>query len=72
MKEVIETNAYRLAFIGDITKIKQIIVAGLSSCIVSACKRDSDRVAHALDAFGCNRPSGCYNTWEGVPRDFEN
>ena len=71
-KEAIETDAYRLAFVGDITEIKQIIVDNLSSCIVSVCKRDSDRVAHALDAFGCNLPSGCYNTWEGVPRDFEN
>jgi hypothetical protein len=48
VKEAIETNAYRLAFVGVITEIKQIISADLSSCIVSVCKRDSDRVAHAL------------------------
>ena len=63
MKEVIETNAYRLAFIGDITKIKQIIVAGLSSCIVSVCKHDSNRVTHALAAFGCNPASYCLIVW---------
>jgi hypothetical protein len=24
-----------------------------------------------LATFGCNLPSGCYNIWKGVPRDFE-
>lgn len=68
-----ETDAYRLAFVGVITEIKQITTTDLSSCIiVSVCKRDSSRVAHALAALGCNLPSGCYNTWEGVPRDFVN
>ena len=63
VKEAIETKAYRLAFVGVITEIKQIISANLSSCIVSICKHDSNRVTHALAAFGCNPASYCLIVW---------
>jgi hypothetical protein len=54
-----------------ITEIKQFMSAEFMSCTVSIRKRECNRTAHSLAAFGCNLPSGCYNTWEGVPRDFE-
>ena len=57
VREAIETDYYRLAFIGVITEIKHIITsADLSSSIVFICKRDSNRFAHALAALGCNVP----------------
>ena len=57
------TDDYRLAPTGGvITEIKQLIRAEFRSCTVSVCKRDSNRVVHALAAFGCNLLSGCYNT----------
>jgi hypothetical protein len=43
----------------------------LHTCNISVCKRECNRVAHSLAALGCKLPSGCYNTWEGVPLDLE-
>jgi hypothetical protein len=72
VKEAIQTDDYRLAPSGGvITEIKQFLGAEFRSCNVLVCKRECNRVAHAIAAFGCNLPSGCYNIWEGVPRDFE-
>jgi len=72
VKEAILTDDYRLASSGGvITEIKYLIRADFMSCTVSICKRDCSSVAHALAAYGCNLPSGSYNTWEGVPRVVE-
>jgi len=61
VKDAIKTDDYRLASIGGIvTEIKHIISAELSTCLVSVCKCDCNKVAHSLAALGCNLPSGCY------------
>ncbi|XP_066354305.1 uncharacterized protein [Miscanthus floridulus] len=68
VKEAILTDDYRLASSGGvITEIKHLIGADFMSCTVSVCKRDGNSVAYALAAYGCNLPSGSYNTWEEVP-----
>ena len=57
------TDDYRLAPTGGvITEIKQLIGAEFRSCTVSVCKRDGNSVAYALATYGCNLPSGSYNT----------
>ena len=72
VKEAILTDDYRLASSGGvITEIKHLIGPDFMSCTVSVCKRDCNSIAHALAAYGCNLPSGSYNTWEGVPRVVE-
>ena len=61
VKDAIKTDDYRLASIGGIvTEIKHIISVELSTCLVSVCKCDCNKVAHSLAALGCNLPSGCY------------
>jgi hypothetical protein len=72
VKDAIKTDDYRLASIGGIvTEIKHIISDEFPTCLVSVCKRECNKVAHSLAALGCNLPSGCYNTWEGVPSMLE-
>ena len=67
MKSALETDDYRLASTGGIVaEIKHIISDELYNCATSVCKRDCNRIAHSLAALGCNLPSVCYNTWEGV------
>jgi hypothetical protein len=71
-KEAILTDDYRLASSsGVIMEIKHLIRADFMSCTVSVCKRGCNSAVHALVAYGCNLPSGSYNTWEGVPRVVE-
>jgi hypothetical protein len=72
LKDAILTDDYRLTPTGGvITEIKQLIGAEFMSFTVSVCKRVCNSVAHALAVSGCNLPSGCYKTWEGVPQDVE-
>ena len=73
VKEAILTDDYRLASSGGvITEIKHLIGPDFMSCTVSVCKRDCNTAAHALAAYGCNLPSGSYNTWEGFLMSLRN
>jgi len=72
LKEVLESNGYRLSEIGGIvTEMKVQLAADLSSRFIIVCNRVSNRVAHSLAAIGCKFPSRQYVTWEGVPHELE-
>ena len=72
MKTALETNEFILAPTGGvITEMKHIISTEFAHCNVLICRRNCNKVAHALAAAGCNLLSGCYNTCEGVPQKFE-
>jgi len=72
LKEVLESNGYRLSEIGGIvTEMKVQLATDLSSRFIIICNRVSNRVAHSLAAIGCKFPSRQYVTWEGVPHELE-
>ena len=63
VKTALETNEFRLAPTGGvITEMKHIISTEFAHCNVLICRRNCNKVAHALAAAGCNLPSGCYNS----------
>lgn len=58
VKEAIETNEYGLATVGGvITKNRHLISAEFSSCIISICKCECNRVVLAVAALGCMQPA---------------
>ena len=62
-------NSYRLSAVGGIiTEMKHLINSEFVSCKISVCKRDCNKVAHNLAAFGCTFPNGQTNTWDDVPQ----
>jgi len=41
-------------------------------CVIIVIKKVRTQIqVLGRSAFSCNLPSGCYNTWEGVPHDFD-
>ena len=72
VRDALSGDNYRLSTVGGlVTEMKFLISAELRSCNLSVCKRDCNRVAHALAAAGCKFSSGISNTWDGVPQEFE-
>jgi ribonuclease HI len=68
VKDALLGDDYRLSTVGDlVTEMKFLISAELSSCNISVCKRECNKVAHTLAASGCNFPSGSCTIWDGVP-----
>jgi hypothetical protein len=57
VKEAIETDAYWLAFVGGANRLSVPILALVLFLFVNVIA-----IAHALASFGCNLPSGCYDT----------
>lgn len=72
VRDALSGDNYRLSTVGGlVTEMNFFISAELRSCNLSVCKRDCNRVAHALAAAGCKFSSGISNTWDGVPQEFE-
>jgi hypothetical protein len=52
--------------------MKHVMSLHFVSCkVVSVCKRDSNKVAHNLAAFGCTLPSGQKATLDDAPQGIE-
>ncbi|CAD6246011.1 unnamed protein product [Miscanthus lutarioriparius] len=72
VKVALMENSYRLSAVGGIiTEMKHLMNSEFVSCKISVCKRDCNKVAQNLAAFGCTFPNGQMNTWDDVPQAIE-
>jgi hypothetical protein len=72
VKAALTEDSYRLSAAGGIiTEMKHVMSLHFVSCKVSVCKRDSNKVAHNLAAFGCTLPSGQMATLDDAPHAIE-
>jgi hypothetical protein len=56
---------------GVITEIRHLKAMDFSSCIISVCSRNCNKLAHGLASLGCNLPGGLHATWDNVPQSLE-
>ena len=59
VKEALESNTYRLSTMGGVITELKLLREDLNLCNINLCRRECNRVAHALAAIGCKFPSDC-------------
>ncbi|CAO2190873.1 unnamed protein product [Urochloa humidicola] len=72
VKLALESSTFSLAPTGGIVfEIKSCISTFFTSCKVSYCPRDCNKVAHAVAAQGCKCPHNSVLLWDGTPSGLE-
>ncbi|RLN27752.1 hypothetical protein C2845_PM05G33580 [Panicum miliaceum] len=72
-KAALSTNSFALApVVGIIYEAKCLMNLSISSCALSYCSRDCNKVAHTLAEQGCKCSHGADLYWEGMPSGVEN
>ena len=68
VKLAIEGDEYQLSSMGGvITEIKHLMAMEFSSCVISICSRNCNKLAHEPTSLGCHLPGGESTTWDVVP-----
>jgi hypothetical protein len=72
VKMALESNSFALAPTGGIVyETKNLMNLSFMFVSVAYCRRDCNRVAHAVAAFGCKCPHGTIPSWESTPHGTE-